>query len=133
VTTTGRGEHDTETRFSSREHWLLVDQADPRRPIVGCHCGFRADVEDDGGYGDSVVDHFAAAVRAEHGEQILAAAQIEHRGPGWSNARHLRHAAMRMDRGQHWGGGNTQRAVARILRAVADMDEAARLAREAQS
>ena len=35
-------------------HWLLFNAA---REVVGCACGFDADVESDCGWGDSVVDH----------------------------------------------------------------------------
>lgn len=37
----------------ARMHWLLFNQ---KREVVGCHCGFAAD-EDDEGWGDSVVEH----------------------------------------------------------------------------
>lgn len=36
------------------DHWLIFNAA---REIIGCHCGFQADVENDYGYGDSVVHH----------------------------------------------------------------------------
>lgn len=36
------------------DHWLLFDRA---RRVVGCRCGFKADVEADCGWGDSVVKH----------------------------------------------------------------------------
>lgn len=39
--------------MSNPTHWLMFNEA---REVVGCHCGFRADAEDEG-YGDSVVDH----------------------------------------------------------------------------
>ena len=35
-------------------HWLMFDG---ERRIVGCHCGFRADLEADCGWGDSVRVH----------------------------------------------------------------------------
>lgn len=48
-------------------HWLKFDDA---RRIIGCQCGFAAD-EEEGGWGDSVLDHIEDAVRAE------AAAEVE--------------------------------------------------------
>jgi hypothetical protein len=36
------------------QHWLIFNV---RREVTGCACGFQADVEQDFGYGDSVVDH----------------------------------------------------------------------------
>lgn len=50
-------------------HWLLFgpEHTDPHivsRPVVGCACGFRADLEADGGYGDSVVDHLLEVGKA---------------------------------------------------------------------
>lgn len=41
-------------RASHALHWLLFDH---ERRVMGCQCGFRADVEDDEGDGDSVVSH----------------------------------------------------------------------------
>lgn len=41
------------------EHWLLFDAW----RIVGCHCGFKADVEADCGRGDSVVAHLLEVPR----------------------------------------------------------------------
>jgi hypothetical protein len=42
-------------------HWLLFDMIDhgrlQQRVVSGCHCGFKADVEADCGWGDSVVEH----------------------------------------------------------------------------
>ena len=43
-------------------HWLLFDKA---RQVTGCACGFRADMEEDCGYGDSVVDHLLVVGRSE--------------------------------------------------------------------
>lgn len=44
---------------SNRDHWLTFHHDDERdRQVVdGCHCGFGADVYEDEGWGDSVVDH----------------------------------------------------------------------------
>lgn len=52
-------------RVDGSGHWLVFDA---ERTIVGCFCGFRADVESDAGYGDTVLDHFEAVVRREAGE-----------------------------------------------------------------
>ncbi|HET6911500.1 MAG TPA: hypothetical protein VFH54_19405 [Mycobacteriales bacterium] len=55
----------SETRLAHRVedgHWLTFSDD---RLIIGCHCGFVADMESDAGYGDSVLDHFEAVVRAE--------------------------------------------------------------------
>lgn len=49
-------------RTDGSGHWMMFN---PDRWITGCVCGFRADVEDDYGYGDSFLDHFEAVVRAE--------------------------------------------------------------------
>jgi hypothetical protein len=38
-------------------HWLIFDAA---RQITGCACGFPADLDEDCGWGDSVVDHLLA-------------------------------------------------------------------------
>ena len=43
-------------------HWLIFgpEHTDPdiaQRPITGCACGYRADLNEDHGFGDSVVDH----------------------------------------------------------------------------
>lgn len=38
----------------ARMHWLMFNA---EREVVGCHCGFEADMEADSGYGDSVVRH----------------------------------------------------------------------------
>lgn len=43
-------------------HWLIFgpEHTDPdiaSRPVTGCACGFRADLNEDLGFGDSVVDH----------------------------------------------------------------------------
>lgn len=46
----------TTEELMSDVHWLMWDVDS----IVGCICGFRADTEWDGGYGDSVVNHLLA-------------------------------------------------------------------------
>lgn len=43
-----------------RPHWLLFDKD---RQIVGCRCGFRADMDSDCGWGDSVVEHLLEVPR----------------------------------------------------------------------
>jgi hypothetical protein len=45
------------------KHWLIFGVHEGRRAVVGCQCGFQADVESDCGYGDSVVDHLLTAGR----------------------------------------------------------------------
>lgn len=42
------------------QHYLLFTQATPMPgmgPVRGCACGFRADLEEDFGWGDSVTEH----------------------------------------------------------------------------
>lgn len=36
------------------DHWLVFNG---KREVVGCHCGFVADLDSDCGWGDSVVTH----------------------------------------------------------------------------
>lgn len=40
--------------MSNPTHWLMFNA---KREVVGCHCGFKADVDADCGWGDSVVEH----------------------------------------------------------------------------
>lgn len=53
-------------RISASTHWLLFTDG----AIVGCHCGFRADAENDMTYGDSVVDHIWQVACAAAAEKI---------------------------------------------------------------
>lgn len=39
------------------QHWLVFDA---KRRVIGCHCGFPADMESDCGWGDSVANHLMA-------------------------------------------------------------------------
>lgn len=60
------------------EHWLKFGN---ERWIVGCQCGFVAS-EDDCGWGDSVVGHIAAAVRADERAKVLAEVEAQAVGIG---------------------------------------------------
>lgn len=41
-------------------HWLIFNAT---RQITGCACGHPADIDNDHGYGDSIVDHLLAVDR----------------------------------------------------------------------
>lgn len=51
-------------------HWLLFDEG---RRVIGCQCGFDADVEADAGYGDSVVAHLRGVVLREAAMDVQTA------------------------------------------------------------
>lgn len=56
--------------FKPEQHWLVFDKG---RQVTGCHCGFRANIDSDRGYGDSVVAHLQQMARDEAVEAFLAA------------------------------------------------------------
>lgn len=55
-------------------HWLKFNKT--TREVIGCQCGFAADIDSDCGWGDSVVRHFfdvgAAAARPVHYRESAA-------------------------------------------------------------
>jgi hypothetical protein len=54
------------------DHWLVFND---EREVSGCHCGFRADLDSDCGWGDSVVEHLLEPI--DELRCRLAAAEIK--------------------------------------------------------
>lgn len=57
----------SDERFSSDRHWLKFKDG----RVVGCHCGFPADPEE-GGYGDSILDHIEDVVSGSWRDRLRA-------------------------------------------------------------
>lgn len=77
----------------NQEHWLLFDtrNAQPGSAnVTGCHCGFKSDLNQQGGYADDVVDHLLKVGR-EAMQTILDEAYREDTGlTVWSEHPELR-------------------------------------------
>jgi hypothetical protein len=70
--TTGRGTGVAGTHARTESHWLAFKVGQ----VTGCHCGFRANLDSDRGWGDSVVAHLvqvgADAARPVHLREAAA-------------------------------------------------------------
>lgn len=79
------------------EHWLTFDPA--TRDVTGCACGFRADLDSDCGWGDSVVAHLLdtgrGAAERERERDTLCRSLLD------PHMRRIRQDATRIQRDAH--------------------------------
>lgn len=118
---TGGGEVTPNDRFSSGEHWLKFGtiQAAQGGGINGCQCGFRADT-DEGGFGDSVIDHIAAVATEPLRARLAAVAAL---AASWKYKGEFGWGPWQSGEGPDFEGQLLDQCATELLVALADMKE----------